>query len=88
MTYRVLGANVSPFVRKVRAFFAEKGVEYEIDQVNPFSPPDDWTEISPLGRIPALDHDGRIVNDSSVICAYLNMLHPDDAHLPAISFAP
>ena len=61
MAYRVLGANVSPFVRKVRAFFAEKGVEYELEQVNPFSPPDGWTEISPLGRIPALDHQVRVV---------------------------
>ena len=40
MSLKVIGASVSPFVRKVRAFLAAKGVEYEQDPVNPFAPPD------------------------------------------------
>jgi glutathione S-transferase len=71
MAIRVLGGSVSPFVRKTRAFLAEKSLPYEIEQINPASPPDGWRVISPLGKIPALDHDGKIVNDSSVICLYL-----------------
>ena len=53
MGIRVLGGNVSPFVRKVRVFCAEKGIGYEHVQINPFSPPEGWRAISPLGRIPA-----------------------------------
>jgi glutathione S-transferase len=82
MAIQILGANASPFVRKVRAFCAEKGIPYELVPINPFSPPPDWREKSPLGRIPALEHDGRIVNDSSVICAYLERLHPEPALFP------
>ena len=82
MGIRVLGGNVSPFVRKVRVFCAEKGIGYEHVQINPFSPPEGWRAISPLGRIPALDHDGRIVNDSSVICAYLERIHPEPGLFP------
>jgi glutathione S-transferase len=71
MALKVLGANVSPFVRKVRAVLAEKGIPYEIEQINPGSPPEGWRAKSPLGKIPVLEHDGRCVNDSSVICEYL-----------------
>ena len=82
MAIKILGGNVSPFVRKVRVFCAEKGIAYELEQINPFSPPPGWREKSPLGRIPALEHDGRIVNDSSVICAYLERVQPEPALYP------
>ena len=52
MAYRVLGANVSPFVRKVRAFLAEKGVEYELEQVNPF-------DIGEQRRLGGIAHDSH-----------------------------
>jgi glutathione S-transferase len=78
----ILGANVSPFVRKVRVFCAEKGIPYQLEFVNPFTPPESWRRISPLGKIPALDHDGRILNDSAVICAYLERLQPEPALYP------
>src|SRR5262245_2190549 len=82
MAIKVLGGNVSPFVRKTRAFLAEKNVPYAIEQINPAAPPDGWRKLSPLGKIPALDHDGRIVNDSSVICLYLERISPEPALYP------
>ena len=83
MSLTVMGGSVSPFVRKVRAFLAEKNLDYEQQNINPFSPPDGWRERSPLGKIPALEHDGRMVNDSSVICAYLERIEPNPALYPA-----
>jgi len=83
MSLKLLGANVSPFVRKVRVFCAEKGLEYTLEPISPFSPPEGWRKISPLGKIPVLDHDGQIINDSSVICAYLEKISPDPALYPA-----
>jgi glutathione S-transferase len=86
MSLVVLGAGVSPFVRKVRAFLTEKGQSCQHDPVNPFAPPPDWREVSPLGRIPALRDGERVVNDSSVICQYLERrfpeppLYPQDDH--------
>jgi glutathione S-transferase len=82
MSLVLLGANVSPFVRKVRAFLAEKDLDYQHEQVNPFSPPAGWREISPLGRIPALRDGDRVVNDSSVICAYVERRHPNPPLYP------
>ncbi|MFI5315692.1 MAG: glutathione S-transferase family protein [Myxococcota bacterium] len=82
MAIVVLGGNVSPFVRKVRVFCAEKGIPYELEQVSPFAPAGRRREKSPLGKIPVLEHDGRTINDSSVICAYLEKIHPEPALYP------
>lgn len=82
MSLVVLGAGVSPFVRKVRAFLAEKGQPYQLEMVNPYAPPEGWREVSPLGRIPALRDGERVINDSSVICQYLERRFPEPALYP------
>jgi glutathione S-transferase len=87
MKYVILGAPMSPFVRKVRVFCAEKGIDYDLEMVSPFNPPEGWTDISPLGRIPVLalvDDDGsrRYLPDSSVICAFLEQMHPEPNLIP------
>jgi glutathione S-transferase len=83
MSLVVLGASVSPFVRKVRTFLSEKGVAYELDPVNPFTPPEGWRAVSPLGKIPALRDGERTLADSSVICAYLERRFPSPALYPS-----
>lgn len=82
MGYTVIGNSISPFVRKVMVLLKEKGIPYENEDVNPFSPPEGFRQISPLGRIPAFRHDDRIINDSSVICHYIERLHPTPALYP------
>ena len=81
----VYGASLSPFVRKTRVFLAEKGLDYKLEQVNIFPPPDWFKKISPLGRIPVLKDEEADVNlpDSSVICAYLEKKHPTPALMPS-----
>lgn len=92
MKYVVLGAPLSPFVRKVRVFCAEKDIEYSQEPISPFDPPEGWREISPLGRIPVLaieDDDGsrRFLPDSSVICAFFDQLFPEHPLIPQAPIA-
>lgn len=86
MALTIYGANVSPFVRKVRVLLAEKGIDYTLEQVNIFAPPDWFLDISPAKRIPVLrDTDiaeDFTVPDSSVICAYLERRYPEPALYP------
>ena len=82
MSLVVLGGSVSPFVRKVRVVLAEKGLDYEHEQVNPFAGPPGWRDISPLGKIPAFKDGDRSLCDSSVICAYLEKRFPTPALYP------
>lgn len=77
------GANGSPFVRKARAFLAEKGIKYDHDPVLPFGPNPEYRKISPLGKIPAFRDGDRTMADSSVICAYLERTHPEPPLYPS-----
>ena len=86
MALIVYGANVSPFVRKVRVVLAEKGQDYKLEPVNPFAPPPEFLKISPLKRIPVLlDTDlpePNTLPDSSAISDYLEHKFPKPALYP------
>jgi len=73
----VHGANGSPFVRKVRVSLEEKGIGYEHKNLIPFPKTDELLAMHPMGKIPILEHQGRFIPDSSVICAYLEKLQPE-----------
>lgn len=87
MALIVYGANLSPFVRKVRIALAEKGLDYQLEQVTPFAPPPDFLAISPLKRIPAFRDTDRpepnALADSSIICDYLEHKYPQKPLYPA-----
>ena len=81
MSITVYGAPLSPFVRKVRLCLQEKGLDYGLEVVMPFTPPEWYLQLNPLGRIPALK-DGEVsLADSSVICQYLEEAYDQTARL-------
>ncbi|MDX1723007.1 MAG: glutathione S-transferase family protein [Pseudomonas sp.] len=77
MSLTVYGAPLSPFVRKVRLFLAEKDLEYSLENILPFGQPAWFRDLSPLGRIPALKDGDFSLADSSVICQYLEDNYPE-----------
>jgi glutathione S-transferase len=79
---KLYGAGPSPFVRKARVVLAEKNIPYENDPIIPFNVSPEYKKISPLGKIPAIDDGGKILADSSVICAYLERKHPNPRLYP------
>ena len=73
---RIVGSYLSPYVRKVLVCLGSKGIPYEIDPIVPFFGDERFSQASPLRRVPVLI-DGRVtLSDSSVICQYLEELHP------------
>lgn len=87
------GVKGSPFVRKVQVALSEKGLDYDLQAVSIFPPPDWFATISPALRIPVLrdrsiGQEGRAgtLPDSSVICAYLERKYPEPALYPADTF--
>ena len=79
----VFGVPISPFVRKVRVAHAEKGLPYDLDPVMPVNVSADYRKKSPLGKVPAYQDGDKILADSSVICAYLEKVHPKPALYPS-----
>lgn len=79
----VIGSYISPYVRKVLAFLELKGIDYRIDPIAPFVGNEAFTQLSPLRRIPVLIDGELVLNDSSVICQYLEDRHPTPSLYPA-----
>ena len=80
---KIIGSYVSPYVRKVTACMALKGLEYEIDPITPFFGGEEFDRLSPLRRIPVLVYSDLALCDSTVICAWLDEAYPDPPLLPA-----
>lgn len=77
------GSSISPFVRKVIAFAAEKGIELEVQRIGLGDHSPDFLAASPFRKMPALaDGDFRLC-DSSAICHYLESKHPEPVLIPA-----
>ena len=85
----VYGSSLSPFVRKVLAFAAEKGIEVELKAIGLANREPDFLEASPFGKMPALRDPGAgedggdfCVADSSAIVAYMEAVKPEPNLIP------
>ncbi|HVN87815.1 MAG TPA: glutathione S-transferase family protein [Candidatus Binatia bacterium] len=80
---RIIGAYLSPYVRKVLVCLHLKGIDYEIDPIVPFMGDERFSQLSPLRRIPVLIDDRVTLSDSSVICQYIEDRYPQPALFPS-----
>jgi glutathione S-transferase len=78
----VYGSSLSPFVRKVVAFAAEKGIELEVVPVAPGSQDPQFREASPFGKMPGFRDGDFAISDSSAIVAYLDAVKPEPNLIP------
>lgn len=86
------GADYSVYVRIVRMALREKRVDHDLVPVDVFTeggPPDWYRDHNPFGRIPAFEHDGLALYETSAIARYVDeafagqALQPEDAKLRA-----
>lgn len=67
----LIGAPLSPFVRKVRVYLEERNIPFTAEMALPGSNDPAFRKLSPLGKIPAFTDGDVAISDSSVILAYL-----------------
>ena len=82
-------AGNSICTQKVFITLAEKGLAYDTRNIDLFANEQfaPWyLAINPKGVVPALDHDSRIVIESSLICEYLDEVFPTPRLVPADPF--
>jgi glutathione S-transferase len=71
----VYGADYSAYVRIVRLALEEKGIDYELVPVDIFAAdgvPGWYFDHQPFGRIPAFEHDGFRLHETSAIARYVD----------------
>lgn len=79
----IVGSYVSPYVRKVLVCLDLKGIDYRIDPIVPFFGNEQFTDISPVRRIPVLIDESITLSDSTVICEYLEERYPSPPLYPS-----
>lgn len=77
------GPSLSPFVRKVLAFAAEKGIALENKPLNLGSDDPGFLAASPFRKFPGFEDGDFRISDSSAIIHYLEAKFPEPALIPS-----
>jgi len=79
---RLIDATRCPYCARVRIALAEKGIAYELVEIDLRNRPEWIYDLNATGRVPVLD-DGFVLPESAVIMEYLDDRYPDPPLLPA-----
>jgi glutathione S-transferase len=83
MSLVLYNAPRCPYVARVRIVLAEKGIEYEVVDVDLDDRPAWLYEKNPTGRVPVVEEDdGRPLPESAVIMEFLEERYPEPPLLP------
>lgn len=80
---QIYSAVVCPYAHRSRLTLLEKGIEFELVEIDLQNKPEGFTEISPYGKVPALKHGNKRVWESAVINEYLDEVFPNPSLLPS-----
>lgn len=78
----VYGSTLSPFVRKLMAYIAEKGLDADLQFAGRGGGTPEFLATSPFGKMPGFADGDYRLSDSSAIIAYLEAKHPEPALIP------
>lgn len=82
-------AGNSICTQKVLMTLDEKKLDFETQEINLFKCEQydpEYLKLNPKGVVPTLDHDGKIVIESTLICDYIDAIFPDPLLIPEDPF--
>uniref|UniRef100_A0A914VJ92 Glutathione-dependent dehydroascorbate reductase n=1 Tax=Plectus sambesii TaxID=2011161 RepID=A0A914VJ92_9BILA len=71
-----------PFAHRSILYISKKKLPVEVIDVNLMEKPDWFVQRNPLGKVPMIEHDGKVVYESLIVNEYLDELFPETAILP------
>lgn len=71
-----------PYAARARIVLAEKGIEFEVVEIDLSDRPAWLYEKNPAGRVPVLEEDGWVLPESVVIMEFLEERYPEPPLLP------
>ena len=83
VTLTLYDAPRCPYCARVRIVLAEKGIEYEVVEIDLADRPAWIYEKNSTGRVPVIEEDGWLLPESEVIMQYLDERYPEPALLAA-----
>lgn len=78
---------VCPFAQRTRILLGLKGIAFDLTEIDITRPRPEWfLKLNPLGQVPVITHEGRVLNESSVINEYLDETFPTPRVMPADAY--
>jgi len=78
---KLYGYGDTPNPRKAKIFLAEKGIDYELVEVDLYKgehKTPEFLKMNPSGKVPVLETDDvRYLTESVAICRYIEALYPE-----------
>lgn len=75
-------ARVCPYAHRTRLVLMEKGLDFELVEVDLQNKPERFLKVSAYGKVPALVHDGVEIYESAIINEYLEEAFPEPPLMP------
>jgi glutathione S-transferase len=83
---QIYSAALCPFAHRSRLALLEKGIPFELIEIDLQNKPANFKEISPYGKVPVLKHGDHRVWESTIINEYLEEIFPAPSLLPKDPF--
>jgi glutathione S-transferase len=83
----LLGLRISVYTRIARLALEEKGIDYELEEVDIFAddgPPANYLALNPFGTIPTLLHGDLVLYETSAINRYIDEISPGASLQPSV----
>jgi glutathione S-transferase len=71
-----------PYAARARIVLAEKGIEFEVVEIDLSDRPAWLYEKNPAGRVPVIEEEGWVLAESAVIMEFLEERYPEPPLLP------
>jgi len=82
MTLELYSASVCPFAHRTRLTLMEKGLDFQLIEIDLNNKPDWFSEVSPYGKVPVIKHQENRIWESAIINEYLEEAFPELPLLP------
>jgi glutathione S-transferase len=82
MTLELYSASVCPFAHRTRLALMEKGLDFQLIEIDLNNKPDWFSEVSPYGKVPVIKHQENRIWESAIINEYLEEAFPEPPLLP------
>lgn len=80
---KIYSMAVCPFAQRTRMLLLLKQIPFDVVEIDISKPRPDWfLAINPKGQVPVIEHEGRVLNESSIINEYLEEVFPEPALMP------
>ncbi len=84
---QIYSATVCPYAHRSRLTLLEKGVDFELIEIDLQNKPEEFLKISRYGKVPAIEHGDAQIYESAIINGYLNEVFPEPPLLPSVPAA-